>query len=457
MAAADGVRFVPTDGSGDTASPNADAPLGIRIGHSVTDLFDAAARTREMAATLDAWQAQFIENAVRLKMIGVECTQAATADGWTAEVVAMRELSSELGCRLGISDSAARALIERSCSLVRTLPHTLQALERGTITVRHAHVVVDEAGSLPAEAVPEYEAAVLERASVPIGRFTRLARALRERMHPESMATRAVEALEKRHVGIEPARDGMAWLTAHLPAEEAVAIDTRLTAAARAGRVEGEERTIAQLRADLLAHLLIDGECSGVPAGIRPSVLVTVPVLTLLGADAPAQLEGHGPIDAETARRLAADAPSFTRLLTHPETSAVLSYGKDAYAVPADLRRALRARDQRCRYVTCDASVAHAEADHTDDFAGTGQTALDNLAFLCRGHHHLKHRTGWKVEQHEGGVLVWTSPEGLVYVDRPEPTPGACTAAEVDAFLVGRSITDAGSEPPPDDEPPPPF
>jgi hypothetical protein len=45
-------------------------------------------------------------------------------------------------------------------------------------------------------------------------------------------------------------------------------------------------------------------------------------------------LEGYGPIDIETARRLAADAPGFTRILTHPETGAVLSLGRDRYAIP---------------------------------------------------------------------------------------------------------------------------
>jgi hypothetical protein len=54
---------------------------------------------------------------------------------------------------------------------------------------------------------------------------------------------------------------------------------------------------------------------------ITPTVHVTVPVLALLGhGDEPAMLEGYGPIDVETARLLTANAPSLTRLLTHPET-----------------------------------------------------------------------------------------------------------------------------------------
>lgn len=59
------------------------------------------------------------------------------------------------------------------------------------------------------------------------------------------------------------------------------------------------------------AELLLDGRLnSGGDRGIRPRVLVTVPALTLLGvSDEPATLEGYGPIDHDTAMRLAATAP----------------------------------------------------------------------------------------------------------------------------------------------------
>jgi len=66
---------------------------------------------------------------------------------------------------------------------------------------------------------------------------------------------------------------------------------------------EGETRTLAQIRADVIADLLIDGRTDLHPAearGIRATVAVTVPVLTLLdpaphGAE-PAVVEGVGPI-----------------------------------------------------------------------------------------------------------------------------------------------------------------
>ncbi|MDR5699457.1 HNH endonuclease signature motif containing protein [Agromyces aerolatus] len=158
-----------------------------------------------------------------------------------------------------------------------------------------------------------------------------------------------------------------------------------------------------------------------VGSAIRPTVHVTVPVLTLLGLDeAPADLDGYGPIDAETARELAAQAPSFTRLLTHPITGTVLDVDRGSYRVPADLRKWLQVRDGACRFPGCTRRAARCEADHSQDWAHEGTTAHDNLAHLCAPHHHLKHETAWSVKHLEGGTLEWTSLTGQVYRTTPE-------------------------------------
>ena len=147
---------------------------------------------------------------------------------------------------------------------------------------------------------------------------------------------------------------------------------------------------------------------------------VTVPVMTLLGHSAePAELEGYGPIDGATARKLAAGAPSFHRILTHPETGAVLSVGRDSYSVPKDLRRWLTIRDETCRFPGCGRSARRCEVDHSLDWQYNGTTVHDNLAHLCARHHHLKHQTGWSYTQHAGGRLEWVSPTGHRYATEP--------------------------------------
>ena len=63
---------------------------------------------------------------------------------------------------------------------------------------------------------------------------------------------------------------------------------------------------------------------------------ITVPVLTAAGqSDEPALLAGYGPIDTETAQRLAAGAPGWDRVMFHPHTGATLAV--DRYRPSAEL------------------------------------------------------------------------------------------------------------------------
>ncbi|WP_341578845.1 HNH endonuclease signature motif containing protein [Microbacterium schleiferi] len=187
-----------------------------------------------------------------------------------------------------------------------------------------------------------------------------------------------------------------------------------------------DTRTMDQKRADLLADMLLAAAPVAHGAGldaIRGEVAITVPVLTLAGVgNQPALLAGYGPIDAETARRLAANAPGWDRVMTDPYTGAVL--GVDRYRKNKDLEQYLRARDERCRCPGCVRLARGTDVDHTVDAARGGPTEHTNLAHLCRRHHTLKHETAWRVKQLPGGILEWTSPTGRTHRDRP---PGVVT------------------------------
>ena len=147
---------------------------------------------------------------------------------------------------------------------------------------------------------------------------------------------------------------------------------------------------------------------------------VTVPVLTLLGADEPGTLNGITPIDAQTARELAARAPSFVRILTDPITGTVLDVDRKHYRPPADLARFTAIRDQTCGFPGCGRPADECDIDHTVAWAEGGTTSAANLALLCRDHHRLKHNSKWKAE-HRAGLLHWTSPTG--YSRNADPPP----------------------------------
>ncbi len=372
--------------------------------------------------------------------------------------LALRSLRAEVAVALRMSERAAESLLGVSRVLHEMLPATLAAVQEGRIGERHVSVLVEHTADLDPAVASALERRALPRAeALTPPRFAAWLRRARERLLAESADERRRRAVARRGVWVAPMRDGMAELTAVLPAEQALAIDARLTAAARA-RVDGPSEPgggapgvraagatgvacaptgaehVRRARADVLADLLLTGVAGRVGEGIVPSVHVVVPVLTLLGrGEEPAELDGYGPIDIGTAARLAADAPSLTRLLTHPETGVVLSVGRDAYRIPAGLRRWLRLRDGTCRFPGCGRAASACDLDHTRDWAYAGTTGHDNLAHLCRGHHTLKHHAAWSVMHADrAGTLVWTSPTAHVAITDPSvrmrgaspPVPG---------------------------------
>lgn len=287
-----------------------------------------------------------------------------------------------------------------------------------------------------------FDAAVTDRAVrlVP-AKFAVAARAIRERVHAESLERRHRRAAADRGVWMTAELDGMASISALLPAASARGMMAQLDRAARHLRAApDEERTLAQLRADVLADLIVrsdaptsaasetfrDGAADGRPATPSPvqaTVIVTVPALTLLGRGSdPAVLEGYGPIDLDTARRLAGDARSWIRLLTDPVTAAPLVLDRKTYRVPVALRRWLGVTSPTCAFPGCARRAAECDMDHRRAWAEGGGTDADNLEPTCRHHHRLRHDTLWSpLRTSSEGDAAWTSPLGGSYGADPPP------------------------------------
>ena len=374
-----------------------------------------------------------------------------------------RAIVSEVACVLTVSERSAGALLGQSHELTAALPLTLAALQAGSISWQHARIMVDETTSLDPAGAASMEAHFLapeepDRAQqCPAGdlapsRFRHKARTWRERHHTVSIEKRHAKSLLDRRLEYIPDRDGMAWLSTYLPADQAGGIWNGITAAARAHQGPDESRTITQIRADIAATLLLSasGDLSATPsahdspdsgadrvradgaptggtvvsAGLArvpsPSaqVLVTVPVFALMGlTDEPALLDGYGPIPASMARSLVADgASSFHRVLTDPRNGAPLEIGRSSYPVTAAIRRWLRLRDGKCPFPGCSNQSLDNEADHLLAWADGGTTGISNLGQPCPKHHRLKHTSGWTpgpaTKDHPPG---WISPSGRQY------------------------------------------
>ncbi|MEO8262127.1 MAG: DUF222 domain-containing protein [Pseudolysinimonas sp.] len=341
---------------------------------------------------------------------------------------AERAAAADIAVRLGLSESAVRTQAHEAETLRTRLPRVWSEFCEGELAPPQARVAAELVLSLPddRELDAQFDGALAGIVSLPAGRFRVRARVLRERIHSVAMTERVRAAKESRGVWIDNDIDGMALLSMKLPAETAHLAFARVDAAARAAALDPTEtRTLAQLRADIAADLLISGELGDgrVPIA-RVDVGVLIPMLTLLGlSDEPGHLDGYGPIDAETARRLAAHAPSFRRLLTHPVSGTLLGVDRTSYRPPADLKRWLAVTDQTCRFVGCGRLARNSDIDHTIDRQYGGATRADNLAHLCRHHHRLKHMTKWTVEQEKSPDrrISWTSPTGHQATADPPP------------------------------------
>ena len=153
-----------------------------------------------------------------------------------------------------------------------------------------------------------------------------------------------------------------------------------------------------------------------------------MPFTTLTGVDdQPCELTGYGPIPADMAREIAADAV-WKRLVTDPLSGALLDHGRTTYRPPTALADFVRARDVECRSPICRRRAQSCELDHTIAWADGGTTAEPNLWASCPHHHHGKHAPGWTVVQHPDGRVEWITPAGHRYISNPfaYPTePGA--------------------------------
>ena len=350
-----------------------------------------------------------------------------TIPAWSPEVIARRELEAEIALLLRVSCGAAGQLLDHAQILSEDLPATMALLRVGMLSLLHARAIAKIAATLPKQARAAFEEEILKTApDETVATVKKKGNKIRDLIHPTPLVDRTIAATAQRHVRLDPAADGMAWLSACVPAPEAYAIYTRLSLTAQALQGPTETRTLTQLRADVFTDLCISGDSSADSTGIRASVMISIPILGLLGhtGELPV-MAGYGPIDLDTARRLTVGANSYRRVLTDPFTGTVMDVERRSRKIPKSMRCGLQVRDVECRFFGCHTPAALCQVDHAVEWQHGGHTKADNLSFLCRPHHALKTHSRFRLSQPEGGGnLVFTTPTGRMYSSSPEPPVG---------------------------------
>ncbi|QPE05966.1 DUF222 domain-containing protein [Microbacterium schleiferi] len=375
----------------------------------------------------------------RVDDLRLEALDDVTRYGVGSRELVMRSLRLELASALRVTENAAGMMLARAESLVHAYPTVLESLSHAGVTVRHAEILVDDLDVLDPVVAQGLVGRALDLAqSLPVGSFRRALRRMIDREAAPTLTERHQVAVRARRILVEPAADEMSWVHALVPSVEAHAIYTRVTqqavvirdhdrGVARGGSPDGSgERSLDEIRADVFCDLLIDGTAKQHPEGargIRATVVVTVPALALLGVEGvadPAEVEGVGPIPIERARELARGASGWMRVLTHPETGAVVSVGRTRYRPPPELVKLVMWRADRCMGPGCGKPASQCQIDHTVAWADGGETSVTNTAPLCQGHHTVKHHGGWVITHRDDGSLEWISPHGRRYIVKPE-------------------------------------
>jgi hypothetical protein len=349
-------------------------------------------------------------------------------DGWWSWH-GVRSVAEWIAWRCSVSPRAAREHV-RVARALRELPMIAGAFSRGELSYSKVRpltrVATERTETDLIELARHATAAQLERMLRGYERVTR----------EEANASQ-----EERELWWHWDSDGSLVIRGRLPAEQGMeflrALETSRSQIRAVARAEDEEGGSAEPReddsstetdpplvdspptnADALCRIAESYLARGptpVKGADRHHVIVHVDA-DALSRDGPGRSRlADGPaIAPEVARRLGCDA-SLSAIVKRGRK--MLSVGRRTRAIPAAIDRALRERDQGCRFPGCE-KTRFVDAHHIRHWAQGGETSLDNLVLLCRHHHRLVHEGGFSVRR-ESRRFVFRDQRG----GRLDPAP----------------------------------
>jgi len=206
---------------------------------------------------------------------------------------------------------------------------------------------------------------------------------------------------------------------------QALAREAASAVAAGVGRSRG------QVMADVVVERVTGRNPVKSPVPVAVNLVLSDETL-LTGGEAPAQLDGYGPLPAAVARDMvlaaAADdtvGATLRRLYAQPGTSKLVAMESRARAFPKALATFIGLRDQICRTPFCNARIRH--IDHVTAHAKRGRTSAHNGAGLCEHCNYVKEEPGWQAaasyDRYGRHTIALTTPTGAVYTSTAPPTP----------------------------------
>ena len=369
-------------------------------------------------------------------------TATLDATGGAAEA-GHKSASAFLRTRCGLAPGRAAGVIATARGLAG-LEATAKAVDAGIISFDQAQIIVQTTSSL-GEAADLAERVLLDHApGLDTARFRQFAEEVAYRADPDAAEEREQRRWDKRHLSFGLTLDSTGMLSG--TCGDAVSYEILRTAAEAFSPPggQGDGRTAAQRRMDGLVaacKAALDGGSAPERHGAAPHITVLVKDETLAQAggtttETPDQAPPggppgmiSGPPPAQTGHGTFLTARQVLALCCGAQVGAIrwrdglpLGVGRTARTEPPGLRRALEARDRRCRWPDCEALAAWATAHHIRPWSKGGATSLAGLALFCHvHHHHFIHTLGWTITGNPNATLYLTHPGGWVTLESPLP------------------------------------
>ena len=356
-------------------------------------------------------------------------------------VIGNRGIPAEAGCRntdaflrqlLRIAPAEATARVahaellgpRRSVlgePLAPILERVAQAQQAGSLSDRHAQVIIRTLRELPDAVEAEHGEAVekllTEQAQIlDPAELATAAHRIVATVHPDGAQPADAEHQRRRHASLRPNADGSADLTMHLTpscrAKFQVLADS--LAAPRPSGIEGPDpRTPGQRLHDAMEQIadrvLRAGELP--PVGGLPVTLVITMTLNELEARAGLATTAHdGTMSIAEALQLATEAEVVPVIMN--DVGGILNYGRGKRLASRGQRLVLAARDRGCSFPGCTAPPGWTEVHHTVDWVDGGKTDVAQMCLLCKYHHRHFEQCGWQVEMADG-VPFWLPPSWI--------------------------------------------
>ena len=397
--------------------------------HSTSAIGDDLVALRRQ---IDRLEAQFVRRVGRFHR-----QKGALAECATSTV-------SWLRSTCGLTGDAASERV-RMGRMLDELPRTAASFTAGRAPFSNVALIARLADTVGAPATVPFEPTLVTAAEqLDPGRMSRVTRYTRHCIDADGVLDQDNLNYQRRWFACDQTFDGGFVVRGQLDAEGGALLKTAIDAASKPAGPD-DQRLGSQRRADALVDLaaaMLRSETLPAVHGQRPHLVVTASLATLQASAGapPAILQGVGPINLQTARRLACDASlrvavtgdeegeagavggdaghalasaSVEQVLAAAEGTVLdrsFSVGRARRTVPPAMRTSIGLRDGSCRYPGCDRPLPWTDAHHADHWADLGETEVPNLVSMCRFHHRVVHEQGRTVTLHADGAVTISPP-----------------------------------------------